>query len=228
MNLAAETHADRSIDGPASFVHINIVGTFMLLEAALTYWRTLSRTRQAAFRFHHISTDEVFGTLDETGAFTEESPYRPSSPYSASKASSDHFVRAWRHTYGLPTLISNCSNNYGPYQLPEKLIPLMIINGREDKSPLVYDSGANVRAWPHVVDHARALHRVATAGRPGHDLRYAIDAARVERELGIVPTFDFETGLRRTVEWYLANESWWQPHLERRYSGERLGLVSGR
>ncbi len=275
MNLAAETHVDRSIDGPASFIQTNVAGTYVLLEAALDYWRTLSPSRQAAFRFHHVSTDEVFGTLGETGAFTEESPYRPSSPYSASKASSDHFVRAWRHTYGLPTLISNCSNNYGPYQFPDKLIPLMIINGREEKPLPVYGRGVNVRDWLHVEDHARALHRIATAGRPGesynlagrsersnlqvvqaicaeldrlrprrrgahadlitfvadrpgHDLRYAVDAARVERELGIAPTFDFETGLRRTVEWYLANESWWRPHMERRYSGERLGLAAGR
>jgi len=275
MNLAAETHVDRSIDGPASFVQTNVVGTYVLLEAALDYWRALSPARQAAFRFHHVSTDEVFGTLAESGAFTEVSPYRPSSPYSASKASSDHFVRAWRHTYGLPTLISNCSNNYGPYQFPDKLIPLMIINGREEKPLPVYGSGVNVRDWLHVEDHARALHRVATAGRPGesynvagrsersnlqvvqaicaeldrlrprrhgthadlitfvaerpgHDLRYAVDAARVERELGIVPSIDFETGLRRTVEWYLANESWWRPHLEGRYRRERLGLAAGR
>ena len=275
MNLAAETHVDRSIDGPASFVQTNVVGTYVLLEAALDYWRALSPARQAAFRFHHVSTDEVFGTLAESGAFTEVSPYRPSSPYSASKASSDHFVRAWRHTYGLPTLISNCSNNYGPYQFPDKLIPLMIINGREEKPLPVYGSGVNVRDWLYVEDHARALHRVATAGRPGesynvagrsersnlqvvqaicaeldrlrprrrgthvdlitfvaerpgHDLRYAVDAARVERELGIVPRVDFETGLRRTVEWYLANESWWRPHMEGRYRGERLGLAAGR
>ncbi len=278
MNFAAETHVDRSIDEPASFVQTNVVGTCVLLEAALDYWRTLSPARQAAFRFHHVSTDEVFGTLaglGETGAFTEESPYRPSSPYSASKASSDHFVHAWRHTYGLPTLISNCSNNYGPYQFPDKLIPLMIISGRDERSLPVYGSGVNVRDWLHVEDHARALHRVATAGRPGesynvagrsersnlqvvhaicaeldrlrprrhgahadlitfvaerpgHDLRYAVDAARIERELGIVQTFDFETGLRRTVEWYLANESWWRPHMEGRYRGERLGLAAGR
>jgi dTDP-glucose 4,6-dehydratase len=167
MNLAAETHVDRSIDGPAAFVTTNIVGTYVLLEAALAYWRALDAARQAAFRFHHVSTDEVFGALGESGAFDEESPYRPNSPYSASKASSDHLVRAWHHTYGLPTIISNCSNNYGPYQFPEKLIPLMVINALEGKPLPVYGRGANVRDWLHVEDHARALHRVATAGLPG-------------------------------------------------------------
>jgi dTDP-glucose 4,6-dehydratase len=167
MNLAAETHVDRSIDGPAAFITTNIVGTYVLLEAALAHWRALDAARQAAFRFHHVSTDEVFGALGESGAFDEESPYRPNSPYSASKASSDHLVRAWHHTYGLPTIISNCSNNYGPYQFPEKLIPLMVINALEGKPLPVYGRGANVRDWLHVEDHARALHRVATAGVPG-------------------------------------------------------------
>ena len=275
MNLAAESHVDRSIDVPAGFVATNIVGTYVLLEASLAYWRTLDPAKQAAFRFHHVSTDEVFGALEETGAFNEDFPYRPSSPYAASKASSDHLVRAWHRTYGLPALISNCSNNYGPYQFPEKLVPLMIINCLAERPLPVYGRGENVRDWLYVEDHARALHRVATAGRPGssynvggrsersnlqvvkaicaqldalrprrrgsyaelitfvddrpgHDFRYAIDAARVERELGFVPSVDFETGLGRTIEWYIANEEWWRAHLETRYAGERLGLAAGR
>jgi dTDP-glucose 4,6-dehydratase len=272
MNLAAETHVDRSIDGPGSFVTTNILGTYVLLETALAYWRGLDRARQAAFRFHHISTDEVFGTLGETGAFTEDSAYRPNSPYSASKASSDHLVRAWHHTYGLPTVISNCSNNYGPYQFPEKLIPLMIINCIAEKPLPIYGRGANMRDWLHVDDHARALYGIASTGRPGssynvggrsertnlqvvqticahfdalrprrhgshaeliayvtdrpgHDFRYAIDAALIESELGFACSVDFETGLRRTIEWYLANEDWWRTHLAERYAGQRLGLA---
>ncbi len=271
MNLAAESHVDRSIDGPASFIATNVVGTYVLLEAALSYWRGLDAPAREAFRFHHVSTDEVFGALGEEGAFGEESPYRPSSPYSASKAASDHLARAWHHTYGLPVVVSNCSNNYGPYQFPEKLIPLMITNCLAEKALPVYGSGENVRDWLYVEDHARALFRVATAGRPGtsyniggksergnlqvvraicaaldclrprrrgsyaeliafvedrpgHDLRYAIDATRVERELGVAPSVDFETGLARTIEWYLANEPWWRPLVEKRYRGERLGL----
>ncbi len=270
VNLAAETHVDRSIDDPASFIETNIRGTYVLLETALAYWRTLGTDARAAFRFHNVSTDEVFGTLGSEGAFDEGAPYRPNSPYSASKAASDHLVRAWHHTYGLPTLISNCSNNYGPYQFPEKLIPLMIISGLAEKALPVYGRGENVRDWLYVEDHARALYRVATAGqpgesynvggrsersnlqvveaicaeldrlrprrrgshtelisfvedRPGHDFRYAIDAARIERELAVVPSVDFATGIKRTVAWYLANEDWWRPLLETRYAGERLG-----
>jgi dTDP-glucose 4,6-dehydratase len=272
INLAAETHVDRSIDGPAGFVETNIVGTFALLETTLDYWRGLDPAGQQAFRFHHVSTDEVYGALAEDGDFTEESPYRPNSPYAASKAASDHLVRAWHRTFGLPALISNCSNNYGPYQFPEKLIPLTIVNAVAGKRLPVYGRGANVRDWLHVEDHARALHLIATRGtpgraynvggrsersnlevvqaicaqldrrlgrgdgataaliefvadRPGHDFRYAIDAGRIERELGFTPAVAFETGLSDTVDWYLANEAWWRPLLESRYGGERLGLV---
>jgi dTDP-glucose 4,6-dehydratase len=272
MNLAAETHVDRSIDGPAEFVRTNILGTYTLLETSLAYWRGLDAASRAAFRFHHISTDEVFGALGPDGAFDEDSPYRPRSPYAASKASSDHLVGAWHHTYGLPTVISNCSNNYGPYQFPEKLIPLMIINCLAGRPLPVYGRGANVRDWLYVDDHARALDRVATSGepgrsynvgggsertnlqvveaicaavderrpgprrsstdlitfvadRPGHDFRYAIDASRIGRELMFVPSVDFETGLRSTVEWYMNHEEWWRPLIETRYAGQRLGLV---
>ncbi|BBK41589.1 dTDP-glucose 4,6-dehydratase [Allostella vacuolata] len=275
MHLAAETHVDRSIDGPAAFIETNIVGTFALLQEALVYWRQLDADGQARFRFHHVSTDEVFGALGATGVFTEETPYAPNSPYSASKAASDHLARAWLHTYKLPVVLSNCSNNYGPYQFPEKLIPLMIIKALAGERLPVYGKGENVRDWLHVEDHARALHRVFEAGRigesyniggncertniavvrticrlldelvpdsphrphenligfvsdrPGHDLRYAIDATKMERELGWIPAETFESGLRGTVEWYLANRGWWQAIQSGQYQGERLGLGAG-
>jgi len=275
MHLAAESHVDRSIDGPAAFVETNIVGTFRLLDAALQHWRSLDDEGRAAFRFHHVSTDEVFGDLPfDTGVFTEETPYAPSSPYSASKASSDHFVRAWHATYGLPVVLSNCSNNYGPYHFPEKLIPLAILNALEGKPLPVYGRGENVRDWLHVDDHAEALELVLTRGtpgesynvggraersnlqvveticdlldrrlplpdgrsrrsliefvtdRPGHDLRYAIDPAKIERELGWRAAHDFETGLAETVDWFLANEWWWRPIREGKYQGERLGSAA--
>lgn len=273
MHLAAESHVDRSIDGPGAFVQTNVVGTFTLLQAALAYWRGLTGERRDAFRFHHISTDEVFGTLGPDGFFHEEYPYQPNSPYSASKAASDHFVRAWHHTYGLPTLITNCSNNYGPYHYPEKLIPLVILNALEGKPLPVYGRGKNVRDWLYVEDHAEALIKVAEAGkvgenyniggwnersnidvvraicalmdemapngaigpreglityvtdRPGHDLRYAIDAGKIERELGWRPAETFETGLRKTVAWYLDNQAWWQRVRSGVYRGERLGVA---
>jgi dTDP-glucose 4,6-dehydratase len=272
MHLAAESHVDRSIDGPAAFIETNIIGTYTLLETALAYWRKLSDDAQSAFRFHHISTDEVFGSLDADGCFSEITAYAPRSPYSASKAASDHLVRAWHHTYGLPVLITNCSNNYGPYHFPEKLIPLTIINGLEGKSLPVYGEGANIRDWLYVEDHARALLSVVNSGRPGetycvggrsertnldvvkaicalldelapskaignrdsliafvadrpgHDLRYAIDPARICGELGWQPRETFESGLRKTVEWYLGNRSWWQAIRDNVYAGERLGV----
>ena len=272
MHLAAESHVDRSIDGPAEFLSTNVTGTFTLLQAALGYWRNLDEAGREAFRFHHISTDEVFGSLGADGFFHEETPYQPNSPYSASKAASDHFVRAWRHTYGLPTVMTNCSNNYGPYHFPEKLIPLMIINALEGKPLPVYGKGDNVRDWLYVDDHAGALIEVATRGRvgesyniggwnerknidvvraicalldelapdsaggsrerliswvadrPGHDQRYAIDASKIERELGWKPKETFESGLRKTVEWYLANQPWWDRVRSGGYRGERLGL----
>ena len=275
MHLAAESHVDRSIDGPAAFIETNIVGTYTLLEAARSYWNTLADEKKSAFRFHHISTDEVYGDLHSADDFfTETTPYAPSSPYSASKASSDHLVRAWLRTYGLPTLITNCSNNYGPYHFPEKLIPLMILNALAGKSLPVYGNGQQIRDWLYVDDHARALYRVATKGavgetynigghnerknlevvetisalleelvphkpqgvahyrdlityvadRPGHDLRYAIDASKIERELGWVPEETFESGMRKTVQWYLANETWWKQVQDGSYQGERLGL----
>jgi dTDP-glucose 4,6-dehydratase len=273
MHLAAESHVDRSIDGPGEFIRTNILGTYTLLDASLAYWRGLAGARAEAFRFHHISTDEVFGALGATGLFTEETPYDPSSPYSASKASSDHLVHAWHRTYGLPTVVSNCSNNYGPYQFPEKLIPLTILNCLAEKPLPVYGTGSNVRDWLFVEDHAAALTTVLTRGaigdsyniggnsertnlqvveticglmdrlrpraggashadlisfvrdRPGHDFRYAIDAGKIQRVLGFVPSVDFATGLERTVAWYLANEAWWRPLVERQYGGERLGLA---
>lgn len=272
MHLAAESHVDRSIDGPGEFLSTNVTGTFVLLQASLGYWRNLDDKGRQSFRFHHISTDEVFGSLGADGFFHEETPYQPNSPYSASKAASDHFVRAWHHTYGLPTVMTNCSNNYGPYHFPEKLVPLMIINALEGKPLPVYGKGDNVRDWLYVDDHAEALIEVATRGRvgesyniggwnertnidvvrnicalldelapdgatggharlinwvadrPGHDQRYAIDASKIERELGWKPKETFETGLRKTVEWYLANEQWWDRVRSGGYRGERLGL----
>ena len=271
MHLAAESHVDRSIDGPGEFVQTNILGTFALLQAARIYHGGLAEPKKQQFRFHHVSTDEVFGDLPlDGGLFTEATPYAPSSPYSATKAASDHLVMAWHKTYGLPVVLSNCSNNYGPYHFPEKLIPLMIINGLEGKPLPVYGGGENVRDWLHVEDHARALALVVTRGaagqsyniggrnersnlavvqaiadtldelvplnsgsrrslitfvgdRPGHDLRYAIDASRIERDLGWRARETFDTGLRKTVEWYLANSGWWQPLRQGRYGGQRLG-----
>ncbi|HRD76398.1 MAG TPA: dTDP-glucose 4,6-dehydratase [Hyphomicrobiaceae bacterium] len=270
IHLAAESHVDRSISGPAAFIETNIVGTYTLLEATRRYWSELPKAKQERFRFLHVSTDEVYGSLGPTGLFTEETAFDPSSPYSASKAASDHLVMAWHRTYGLPAMISNCSNNYGPYQFPEKLIPLMILNALDGKALPVYGKGDNVRDWLHVEDHARALALIVAKGRPGetynvggrneatnlevveriaelmdkfrpeaaphrnliryvadrpgHDHRYAIDATKLESELGWRAEETFRTGLARTVRWYLANQKWWQPLRERVYSGERLGL----
>jgi dTDP-glucose 4,6-dehydratase len=274
MHLAAESHVDRSIDGPADFIQTNIVGTSVLLEQARSYWQSLEEKEKASFRFHHISTDEVYGSLGQDGLFTEETAYDPSSPYSASKASSDHLVRAWYRTFGLPVVITNCSNNYGPYQFPEKLIPLMILNALSGKPLPIYGEGDQIRDWLYVDDHARALCLIATTGllgetynigghnektnmevvqtlcdildelapdhpngikqysdlityvedRPGHDLRYAIDAEKIERDLGWRPDETFETGIRKTVEWYLNNRNWWERVLDGSYRGERLGL----
>lgn len=275
MHLAAESHVDRSIDGPAAFIQTNLIGTFTLLEAARHYWSTLDAAPKQAFRFHHISTDEVYGDLHGTDdLFTEETPYAPSSPYSASKAGSDHLVRAWNRTYGLPVVVTNCSNNYGPYHFPEKLIPLTILNALAGKPLPVYGNGEQIRDWLYVEDHARALYKVATEGvsgetynigghnerknidvvrticsildkvveqkpgnisqfadlitfvkdRPGHDLRYAIDAAKIQRDLGWVPEETFESGIEKTVHWYLNNQNWWQRVLDGSYAGERLGL----
>ena len=272
LHLAAESHVDRSITGAAPFIETNINGTFTLLEAALAYWRTLDETARGRFRFQHISTDEVFGSLGATGLFSETTPYAPNSPYSASKAASDHLVRAWHHTYGLPTLATNCSNNYGPYHFPEKLIPLVILNALEGRALPVYGNGSNVRDWLYVEDHAQALDLIAERGRigetynvggrnerrnidvvtqvcdlmdrlrprgpshrdlityvtdrPGHDARYAIDATRLETELGWRAQETFDTGIEKTVRWYLANEWWWKP-LRERYCGARLGLPDG-
>lgn len=271
IHLAAESHVDRSIDGPGAFIETNVIGTFSLLQATRAHCESLPPDRRQRFRFHHVSTDEVFGELPlEEGLFTETTAYAPSSPYSASKAASDHLVMAWYKTYGLPVVLSNCSNNYGPYQFPEKLIPLMILNGLEGRPLPVYGKGANVRDWLHVEDHARALAMVFTRGRlgesyniggrnertnlavveaiadlldqqapleagsrrklitfvgdrPGHDLRYAIDASKIERELGWKASFNFETGLKDTISWYMANADWWQPLRAARYAGERLG-----
>ncbi|EPV1124458.1 dTDP-glucose 4,6-dehydratase [Vibrio harveyi] len=274
MHLAAESHVDRSIDGPAAFIETNVMGTYHLLESARQYWSTLDETRRAAFRFHHISTDEVYGDLEGTDdLFTETTSYAPSSPYSASKASSDHLVRAWQRTYGFPTLVTNCSNNYGPYHFPEKLIPLMILNALDGKPLPVYGDGMQIRDWLFVEDHARALYKVVTEGeigetynigghnekanievvkticslleefrpnkpagvesyeslityvkdRPGHDVRYAIDATKIARELNWTPEETFESGIRKTVEWYLNNQQWWQRVLDGSYSLERLG-----
>ncbi|WGL98506.1 dTDP-glucose 4,6-dehydratase [Arsenophonus sp. aPb] len=276
MHLAAESHVDRSIDGPAAFIETNIVGTYLLLEAARNYWNHLDQQKKQLFRFHHISTDEVYGDLHTTeGLFTETTSYAPSSPYSASKASSDHLVRAWQRTYGLPTLVTNCSNNYGPYHFPEKLIPLMILNAIAGKSLPVYGQGEQIRDWLYVEDHARALYLVisqADAGktynigghnerknidvvkticdlleelrpvkpngvihyrdlityvtdRPGHDIRYAIDASKIEQELGWKPQETFESGMRKTVEWYLSNETWWRHVQDGSYAGQRLGIA---
>lgn len=275
MHLAAESHVDRSIDSAAAFIYTNILGTFTLLEAARHYWNGLSTEKKSAFRFHHISTDEVYGDLEGTDdLFTEMTPYAPSSPYSASKASSDHLVRAWLRTYGLPTLVTNCSNNYGPFHFPEKLIPLMILNALEGKPLPVYGNGQQIRDWLFVEDHARALYKVVTEGkigetynigghnekanidvvrticalleelvpnkpngitkyedlityvkdRPGHDVRYAIDASKIGRELGWKPQETFESGIRKTVEWYLTNQKWWQRVLDGSYNRERLGV----
>ncbi|EEV6034852.1 dTDP-glucose 4,6-dehydratase [Escherichia coli] len=275
MHLAAESHVDRSIDGPAAFIQTNVIGTFTLLEAARHYWSGLGEAQKQAFRFHHISTDEVYGDLHGTDdLFTEGTPYAPSSPYSASKAGSDHLVRAWNRTYGLPVVVTNCSNNYGPYHFPEKLIPLTILNALVGKPLPVYGNGEQIRDWLYVEDHARALYKVATEGksgetyniggnnerknidvvrticdildkvvaqkpgnishfadlitfvtdRPGHDLRYAIDAAKIQRDLGWVPQETFESGIEKTVHWYLNNQTWWQRVLDGSYAGERFGL----
>ena len=270
MHLAAESHVDRSIDGPLEFVRTNVLGTATLLDAALAYWKTLPEDKMQAFRFQHISTDEVYGSLGATGLFTEKTPYDPRSPYSASKASSDHMVRAWYHTFGLPVLLSNCSNNYGPYHFPEKLIPLVILNALDGKPLPIYGKGENIRDWLFVEDHARALWLIDRKGkvgetyniggrnertnlqvvraicrildelrpkasgsyadqitfvtdRPGHDLRYAIDADKLRSELGWEPREDFDSGLKLTVKWYLENDWWWRPIREGKYSGERLG-----
>ncbi|RQW61722.1 dTDP-glucose 4,6-dehydratase [Vibrio viridaestus] len=274
MHLAAESHVDRSIDGPKDFIETNIIGTYTILESARAYWTALEEKEQMQFRFHHISTDEVYGDLEGTDdLFTETTPYSPSSPYSASKASSDHLVRAWTRTFGLPTIVTNCSNNYGPFHFPEKLIPLMILNALDGKPLPVYGDGMQIRDWLFVEDHARALYKVVTEGvvgetynigghnekanievvkticslleelvpnkpagvseykdlityvkdRPGHDVRYAIDASKIATELGWKPEETFESGIRKTVEWYLSNKKWWSRVLDGSYSRERLG-----
>ncbi|MGH8110513.1 MAG: dTDP-glucose 4,6-dehydratase [Rhodanobacteraceae bacterium] len=271
VNFAAESHVDRSIDGPAAFIETNVVGTLALLEAARDYWKSLTGDAREAFRFLHVSTDEVYGSLGASGKFTEATAYAPNSPYSASKAASDHLVRAFHHTYGLPTLTTNCSNNYGPYQFPEKLIPLIIARALKGEALPVYGDGRNVRDWLYVLDHVSAIRRVLEAGRvgetynvggdserenihvvkticglldarrllpdgwpresliqfvkdrPGHDRRYAIDSSRLQHELGWRPSVDFETGIARTVDWYLANQPWVQRVLDGSYRMERLG-----
>lgn len=271
LHLAAESHVDRSITGSDAFIQTNIVGTFMMLEAARAYWLTLPPAQKEAFRFLHVSTDEVYGSLEDEGLFVETTPYDPSSPYSASKAASDHLVSAWARTYGFPALISNCSNNYGPYHFPEKLIPLIILNAIHGKPLPVYGEGHNIRDWLYVEDHARALDLIVSKGRigetynvggrnerrnievvkrvcaildrlrpmgrphetlityvadrPGHDLRYAIDATKLERELGWRALETFDTGIEKTVRWYLDNEWWWRPLREKVYAGERLGVL---
>jgi len=273
-HLAAESHVDRSIDGPGAFIQTNMVGTFVILSEARAYWLGLDEQAKAAFRFHHISTDEVYGSLGDEGLFTEETPYDPRSPYSASKAGSDHLVSAWGHTYGLPVLITNCSNNYGPYHFPEKLIPLMIVKALAGETLPVYGKGANVRDWLYVEDHVRALQAVFERGavgrtynvggnnekknlevvetvctildrlrpradgqsyasqigfvadRPGHDARYAIDATRIKDELGWEPQETFETGIEKTVRWYLDNESWWRGIVAERQADQRRGLAA--
>ena len=272
VHLAAESHVDRSIDGPGAFIETNVVGTYVLLQAARAHWASLPEPRKSCFRFHHVSTDEVFGALGDEGLFTEETAYDPRSPYSASKAGSDHLVRAWWHTYGLPITMTNCSNNYGPYHFPEKLIPLMIVKALAGEPLPVYGRGDNIRDWLYVDDHARAIQLVfekAAPGstynvggraerknldvvrgvcdaldrlrpradgkpyaeqisfvtdRPGHDFRYAIDCSRIETELGWSQTETFESGLTKTVAWFLENEAWWRAILARQYAGERLGL----
>lgn len=279
MHLAAESHVDRSITGPAEFIQTNIVGTYNLLEAAREYWNSLETLAKNAFRFHHISTDEVYGDLPhpdeqngELPLFTEQTSYAPSSPYSASKASSDHLVRAWLRTYGFPTIITNCSNNYGPYHFPEKLIPLVILNALEGKDLPIYGKGDQIRDWLYVEDHARALYKVVTEGlvgetynigghnekqnievvqticnildelvpkdsnyseqitfvtdRPGHDRRYAIDSSKMSNELSWIPVETFETGLRKTIQWYLANQSWCKNVQDGSYQRERLGEIN--
>lgn len=276
MHLAAESHVDRSIDGPGAFIQTNVVGTFTLLQCARAYWQSLDEQGQQAFRFHHISTDEVYGDLEGTeDLFREESSYAPSSPYSASKASSDHLVRAWGRTYGLPVVITNCSNNYGPYHFPEKLVPHMILNALKGKPLPVYGDGQQIRDWLYVEDHAQALYKVVTEGavgetynigghnektnlevveticelleelvpekppgvamykdliefvtdRPGHDVRYAIDASKIQNDLGWVPENTFESGIRKTVCWYLENEGWWSAVMDGSYKLGRLGKV---
>lgn len=275
MHLAAESHVDRSIDGPAAFIETNIMGTYVLLESSRKYWSKLDEKRKSAFRFHHISTDEVYGDLYGTNdLFTESTPYAPSSPYSASKASSDHLVRAWNRTYNLPSIVTNCSNNYGPFHFPEKLIPLIILNAIAGKSLPIYGDGLQVRDWLYVEDHARALYKVVTEGivgetynigghnerknidvvkticnildelieykpngiksfselityvkdRPGHDMRYAIDASKIKKHLNWVPEETFESGITKTITWYLENKTWWQRVQDGSYTGERLGL----
>ena len=274
INFAAESHVDRSIDSPGDFIHTNVVGTFELLEAARQYWKELPQGERDAFRFLHISTDEVYGSLGATGKFTETTPYQPNSPYSASKAGSDHLVRAYHHTYGLPTLTTNCSNNYGPYQFPEKLIPLMILNALEGKPLPIYGRGLNVRDWLYVEDHCRAIERVLESGRPGevynvggnnektnlevvntichildqllpdsphrphqqlitfvkdrpgHDLRYAIDAGKIQQELGWAPEETFDSGIEKTVRWYLDNLAWCRRVTDGSYRRERLGATA--
>jgi dTDP-glucose 4,6-dehydratase len=274
MHLAAESHVDRSIDGPAEFIQTNIVGTFTLLSAVRSYWDNLPKVKKDNFKFHHISTDEVYGDLNETDLFTEETPYAPSSPYSASKASSDHLVRAWHRTYGLPVVLTNCSNNYGPYHFPEKLIPLVILNALEGAALPIYGDGQQIRDWLYVEDHARALYKVVTEGligetyniggfnekanidvvyaicdlleelvpekpgqlesyrdlitfvkdRPGHDVRYAIDASKIEKALNWRPIESFDSGIKKTVQWYIANKDWCSRVQDGSYQRERLGL----
>ncbi len=274
MHLAAESHVDRSIDGPGEFIQTNIVGTYTLLEVARDYWNALQGEKKEAFRFHHVSTDEVYGSLGDEGLFLESTPYDPSSPYSASKASSDHLVRSWHRTFGLPVVLTNCSNNYGPYQYPEKLVPLVLQKARAGEALPIYGTGENIRDWLYVDDHARALLLVMKQGeqgetynigghnevtnidvvrtlcsilderepakdgkpyvelityvtdRPGHDMRYAIDASKIERELGWTPEETFETGLAKTVDWYLNNQPWIERVLDGSYMGERLGASS--